>query len=149
MENSLNITNQGMKFNLELKKRITVLRGDSATGKTLMYNAISNRELRDGIEKGGSVYRTYNYKDYIDRGRGFILKDIENLREKVIVIDNSDMVLTDKLINFINYDSHNRYILIGRSLTEIKTTPNGVAEIYFDKDDNEFKLYYKYNSRRW
>lgn len=141
---SLKLTYRKLEFEIELRKRITIIRGDSATGKSLMVKAIEAMEL----EKGESEYVVLNYRDSKTGYTNFV-KMLKDLKGKIIVIDNADIVLDTDMRDFISQDHYNRYIIVGRITRGIKTTPNSLAEIYYDEGDNKFKLSYKYDKKRW
>ena len=57
--------------------------------------------------------RCYNY---LDKSKGY-KGAIKKLKDKLIVIDNADILLDDALRAYISLDDKNQYIIIGRNPT--------------------------------
>lgn len=90
---------------LEFTSRITLVRGDSATGKTYLYQMLEDvRQLEQ--------YRAIKLFNY--RSEDFH-KDLQACRDRFIVIDNADTILTDEDRRFINFESSNQYLLFLRN----------------------------------
>ncbi len=90
---------------LEFTNRITLVRGDSATGKTYLYQMLEDVKLLDQYKD----IRLFNYKtdDFHE-----VLKQCRN---KFIVIDNADVLLDDEDRRFINFEQSNQYMLFLRN----------------------------------
>lgn len=92
-------------FNFKLNGAITVICGDSATGKTLFYNKL----MYEAFSKDNKQYKFINFRDKEDIG-----ELISKWRGKVIIIDNADILIDISLSNKIYRDRSNQYILMGR-----------------------------------
>ena len=132
------------KFSLELKERVVVIKGDSGSGKTLLVKAIKALER---TKVGGDLYRVIDNPLEFNKDEFEYL--IKNYNGKIIVIDNADTSLNKELIEVINSDDKNRYIIIGRALWDLKVTPNGVSEMVYNKENGEFNLYYALYREGW
>lgn len=94
-----------LQYKLEFASRITLVRGDSATGKTYLYQMLEDvRQLEEY-----SAIRLFNYKS-----ENFH-EDLQSCRKKFIVIDNADTILTEKDRKFINFERSNQYLLFLRN----------------------------------
>lgn len=92
-------------YNLCFSSRITLVRGDSATGKTYLYQLLEDVKQ---LEKYRDI-RLFNYKsdDFHDI--------LQICRDKFIVIDNADTILEDEDRKFINFEKSNQYLLFLRN----------------------------------
>lgn len=92
-------------FNFKLNGAITVICGDSATGKALFYNKL----MYEALSKNNEQYKFINFKD-----KANIDLLLNNFKNKVIIIDNADILIDINLSNKIYRDRSNQYILLGR-----------------------------------
>lgn len=90
---------------LDFHDRITLVRGDSATGKTYLYQMLE--DLR--MTKEYQAIKLFNYKteDFHE--------NLKRCRDRFVVIDNADLLLDDEDRRFINFDSSNQYMLFARN----------------------------------
>ncbi len=92
-------------YHLELEDRITLVRGDSATGKTYLYELLEDLKLTDDY----SAIKLFNYKS------DDFHMELKSCRNKFIVIDNADIILNDEDRKFINFEKSNQYMLFMRN----------------------------------
>ena len=81
-------------YDLEFDDRITLVGGDSGTGKTVLYEMLEDIRLTD-------VYRAiklFNYKS------DDFSESIRQCRDRFIVVDNADTLIDDDVRRFINFD---------------------------------------------
>lgn len=90
---------------LNFYDRITLVRGDSAVGKTYLYQMLE--DLR--MTKEYQAIKLFNYKteDFHE--------NLKKCRDRFVVIDNADLLLDDEDRRFINFDSSNQYMLFARN----------------------------------
>ena len=90
---------------LDFYDRITLVRGDSATGKTYLYQMLE--DLR--MTKEYQAIKLFNYKteDFHE--------NLKRCRDRFVVIDNADLLLDDEDRRFINFDCSNQYMLFARN----------------------------------
>jgi predicted ATPase len=92
-------------YSLEFGSRITLVRGDSATGKTYLYQMLEDLKLLSEY----SAIKLFNYKS-----EDFHSK-LRECRNRFIVIDNADILLEEQDRNFINFEKSNQYLLFLRN----------------------------------
>lgn len=90
---------------LEFFDRITLVRGDSATGKTYLYQILDDLRLTPKY----NAIKLYNYKT-----ENFH-ESLKSCRDKFIVIDNGDLLLDQEDRRFINFECSNQYMLFLRN----------------------------------
>ena len=88
-----NITFKAAPFSYDLTfdDRITLVGGDSGTGKTVLYEMLEDIRLTD---------------EY---------KAIKQCRDSFIVVDNADCMINDDVRRFINFELSNQYMLFLRN----------------------------------
>ena len=92
-------------YYLTFTSRLTLVRGDSATGKTYLYQLLEDLRL---IDKYNAI-KLFNYKsDDFHNG-------LAACRDKFIVIDNADTILNEEDKKFINFEKSNQYLLFLRN----------------------------------
>ncbi len=107
------------RVDFTFKKNITILMGDSGTGKTAAFSFI--RECMAINPK----LLCLNYLDYQKN-----IKDIICQAEgKLIVIDNADILLDDEIRKYISVDDKNQYLIIGRNPKNLFATKENLYEL--------------------
>lgn len=90
---------------LEFADRITLVRGDSAAGKTYLYQMLEDlRMTREYQAIKLFNYKTENFHD-----------NLKKCKDRFVVIDNADLLLNDADRSFINFDCSNQYMLFARN----------------------------------
>lgn len=115
-------------FEFSIKRNITVIKGDSATGKTTLLH-ILYEHLRSGRQSGYSVSTNAQYYVYIRDEVGRDWKDsLYPLKNTVIFIEeNNDFVFSEEFASFVR-ESGNYFVLVTRS--PLKMLPYSIHEIY-------------------
>lgn len=90
---------------LEFADRITLVRGDSATGKTYLYQMLEDLRMTEEYQ----AIKLFNYKTEDFHG------ELKKCRGRFVVIDNADLILDDMDRRFINFDASNQYLLFARN----------------------------------
>lgn len=98
---------------------ITILTGDSGTGKTLVFSFI--RECMAVNPKLLCI----NYLDY----QSDIRDMISRADGKLVVIDNADILLDDDTRKYISLDDTNQYLIIGRNPKNLFATKENLFEL--------------------
>ena len=125
----------------ELRPPITIIQGDSSTGKTLFYQWLDAwRRLPENKEKYANVV-LLNHSSEIN--------DILGKVGKLFVIDNADILLCDTpdVVEHISLDYDNQYVIICRRPYNFGMSPNHYATIV--ESDNKFTLSYEFNVDGW
>lgn len=102
-----NIHFQAAPFSYELsfEDRITLVGGDSGTGKTVLYEMLEDLKLTDAYH----TIKLFNYKSEN------LLENLKKCRNNFIVIDNADILMNDDIRRFINFEFSNQYMLFLRN----------------------------------
>lgn len=104
-------------YKLEFDDRITLVRGDSATGKTYLYQMLEDLRMTDEYQR----IKLFNYKS-----DDFHL-ELKKCREKFIVIDNADTILEDQDRRFVNFEKSNQYMLFLRNCDGLNLSAESFA----------------------
>lgn len=109
---------------------ITLLMGDSGTGKSASYSYI-----KECMSMNPDIL-CINYLEY--------QKDIgEMIRAatgKLIVIDNADVLLDDGIRKYIALDDKNQYLIIGRNPKNLFATKDNLYELVSEKKGDQTVL---------
>lgn len=119
-------------FVLDFKftNNITILMGDSGTGKTASYSFIKEcMALNHDIV-------CLNYLDY-QKNIGDIIRNTE---KKLIVIDNADILLDDDTRKYVALDDKNQYLIIGRNPKNLFATKENLFELVSEKQGEQTVL---------
>ena len=115
-------------FEFTLRRNITIIKGDSATGKTTLLHMLYEY-LRTGKESGYSVSADGAYYVYLRQEVGRDWKDaLYPLTNTIIFIEeNNNFVFSKEFAIFVK-ESGNYFVLINRS--PLKMLPYSIHEIY-------------------
>ena len=92
-------------YNLKLYDRITLVRGDSATGKTYLYQILEDIRMMPEY----NAIRLFNYKTEEFH------ENLKRCRDNFIVIDNGDILLDADDRRFINFETSKKNLLFIRN----------------------------------
>lgn len=119
-------------FVLDFKftNNITILTGDSGTGKTASFSFIKEcMALNPDI-------LCLNYLDYQKN----ICDILRNAEKKLIVIDNADILLDEAARKYIALDNKNQYLIIGRNPKNLLATRENLFELVSEKQGEQTVL---------
>lgn len=106
---------------------ITILTGDSGTGKTTSFSFIKEcMALSPDI-------MCLNYLDF----QRDIASMIKSAKRKLIVIDNADVLLDDDIRKYIAVDDKNQYLIIGRNPKDLFVTKENLFELVSEKQGEQ------------
>lgn len=109
---------------------ITVLTGDSGTGKTAVFSFI-----KECMAVNPKIL-CLNYLDYQKN-----IKNIISMTEgKLIVIDNADILLDDDTRKYISLDDKNQYLIIGKNPKNLFITKENLFELVSEKIGEQTKM---------
>lgn len=102
-----NITFKADPFSYDLMfdDRITLVGGDSGTGKTVLYEILEDLRLTDQYK----AIKLFNYKS------DNLLEAVKQCRNNFVVIDNADILINDEIRRFVNFEFSNQYMLFLRN----------------------------------
>ena len=111
---------------------ITILTGLSAVGKTAAYSFI-----RECMAVNPKIV-CLNYLDYQKNVKEILMQ----IKDKLIVIDNADILLDDETRKYISLDGNNQYLIIGRNPKNLFTTKDNLFELVSETTDEvtEFRI---------
>lgn len=101
-------------YSLKFDDRITLVRGDSATGKTYLYQMLEDLKMT----KEYRAIKLFNYKTEEFHN------SLTNCRKNFIVIDNADILLDEEDKRFINFEFSNQYMLFLRNCDGLNLSSN-------------------------
>ena len=97
-------------YNLEFDDRITLVGGDSGTGKTFLYGLLKDIRLTEEY----NAIKLFNYKS------DDFLEAIKQCRNNFIVIDNADCLINDDVRRFINFEISDRRVFQNRTYADFQ-----------------------------
>jgi Holliday junction resolvasome RuvABC ATP-dependent DNA helicase subunit len=106
---------------------ITILTGDSGTGKTASFSFI-----QECMAVNPNIL-CLNYLDYQKDIAGII----KSAEKKLIVIDNADVILSDEVRKHIALDDKNQYLIIGRNPKNLFATKENLFELVSEKQGEQ------------
>ena len=106
-------------INFIFTNNITILTGDSASGKSASFSFI-----KECMAINPDIL-CLNYLDYQKNIKEIISQE----KGKLIVIDNADILLDDVTRKYISLDSNNQYLIIGRNPKNLFATKENLFEL--------------------
>ena len=130
--NHFSTTHTSFVVDFYFTNNITILTGDSGTGKTASFSFI-----KECMALNPEIV-CFNYLDY-QKDIGAIIKSTER---KLIVIDNADVLLNDEIRKYIAVDDKNQYLIIGRNTKNLFATRENLFELVSKKQGEQtiFKI---------
>ena len=121
-----NITFKADPFSYELvfDDRITLVGGDSGTGKTVLYEMLEDLRLTDKYKE----IKLFNYKS------DDLLESMKQCRDRFIVIDNADILIDDEVRRFINFEFSNQYMLFLRNCDGLNVSDKSFKVLKLDNN---------------
>ena len=121
-----NITFKADPFSYDLMfdDRITLVGGDSGTGKTVLYEILEDLRLTDQYK----AIKLFNYKS------DNLLEAVKQCRDNFIVIDNADILIDDDIRRFINFESSNQYMLFLRNCDGLNVSDKSFKVLKLDNN---------------
>lgn len=115
-------------FDFTIRRNITVIKGDSATGKTTLLRMLYEY-LRVGRESGYSVAASVPYYVYLRKEVGRSWEEaLDSVKDSVIFIEeNNDFVFSKKFAEYVK-TSGNYFVFVNR--TPLHMLPYSIHEIY-------------------
>lgn len=118
--------------NFTFKNNITILMGDSGTGKTAAFSFI-----KECMAMNPRIL-CLDYFDYQKNIKEILCKT----NGKLIVVDNADILLDDDTRKYVSQDDENQYLLIGRNPKNLFATKENLFELVSKKvgEQTEFMI---------
>ena len=115
----INTTHTSFIIDLHFDYNVTFITGDSGVGKSALYSFIEELAAND------KRIRCFNYLDQKKNYKA----SIKNSKDKLFVIDNEDILLDDKMRQYIAFDAQNQYVIIGRNPTGLMLELDEIYEL--------------------
>lgn len=126
------IQNKKIKFDFEIRRNITILRGDSATGKTTLVEMIQEYEEL-GSDSGITLQCERNCA--VLSGRQWE-KQLAGLSQSIVFVDEGNAFTASKEFAAAIQKTDNYYVLVTRE--SLETLPYSVTEIYGIRTSKHF-----------
>lgn len=111
-------------YDLTFDDRITLVGGDSATGKTVLYEMLGDLKLTDEYK----AIKLFNYKS------DNLLESIKQCKDNFIVIDNADILVNDDVRKFINFEFSNQYMMFLRNCDGLNVSDKSFKVLKLDRN---------------
>lgn len=123
-KHNIKVGNQKVQFNFDLLRNITVIRGDSATGKTTLIGMLSDYEA---LGKQSGVTVKCDKPCRVLTGNDWEIR-LENIKDSIVFIDEGNKFIKSEDFARAVRSSDNYYVLITRE--NLYNLPYSVEEIY-------------------
>ena len=111
----------GIDFDLHFLDNLTLIKGYSGLGKTMLFKAIEKDAM---ISKNNILCLNYD-----DINSGNIKYTLENVKGKIIFIDNADITLTIEQRCKVSMDSDNQYIIFTHNTHGYNPNKNSITRL--------------------
>lgn len=118
------VQNKKIKYDFEIKRNLTVIQGDSATGKTTLVEMIQEY-YENGDDSGISVVADRTCA--VIEGRGW-KGQLSELSKCIIFIDEGNRFVSSREFAEVIRETDNYYVIVTRE--SLETLPYSVSEIY-------------------
>ena len=135
------IDTNSTRYSLKLRGNKTIIMGASASGKSLLCT-----RLHDIIMDRNTGLKPYEANNVFVVNEDNINK-LKSIKNKLIIIDRADLLLNKNMIDYINHDSNNRYLIFARKPLGINLSPNYFGRLI--KNDNTIEIEYEFNEKGW
>ena len=111
-------------YDLVFEDRITLVGGDSGTGKTVLYEILE--DLKQIEEYNAIILFNYKTED--------LLEKLKKCRNNFVVIDNADILIDDEIRSFINFEFSNQYMLFLRNCDGLNVSDQSFKVMKFENN---------------
>ena len=129
---SVTVKNNVLQYQFEIRRNITIIKGDSATGKTTLVDMI--REYDQNGEQSG-ITLTCQKKCVVLEGRQWKVL-LENIHDSIVFIDEGNKFITTDEFSTAIKQSDNYYVIVTRE--GLPNLPYSVEEIYGIKNSGKY-----------
>lgn len=111
-------------YDLVFEDRITLVGGDSGTGKTVLYDMLEDLKQTEEY----NAIKLFNYKSED------VLEKLKQCRNNFVVIDNADILMDDEVRRFINFEFSNQYMLFLRNCDGLNVSDKSFKVMKFESN---------------
>lgn len=130
---SITVQNKRIRYQFEVRRNITVIRGDSATGKTTLIDMI--REYYEEGEESGIFLHSDKECVVVSSNRRW-KQELLGIKDSIVFIDEGNkFVFGQEFASYIK-DTDNYYVIVTRE--GIPTLPYSVKEIYGIRNSGKY-----------
>lgn len=126
------VQNRYLKYEFEIRRNITIIRGDSATGKTTLVNMIREHAL-NGEDSGVSI--SCDCPCRVVEGNTW-QEQLEHIEDSLVFVDEGNRFIASREFARAVQKGDNYYILITRE--GLEALPYSVREIYGIKSSGKY-----------
>ncbi len=143
-EHKILIYSKRVKFEFVVRRNITILKGDSATGKTTLVNMIRDYN-NNGVDSG--ITLTCDKKCEVLSGNRW-KTDLATINDSIVFIDEGNKFVASEEFAKRAKDSDNYYVIISRE--NFPMIPYSINEIYGLKESGKYtNIKQVYNESYW
>jgi len=135
-------TDKGWDYDILLRNKITVIDGDSGNGKSVLARAMQSHFVFNKMKAELLDYNAYENTEKVT-------KTITSYADTLIIIDNADCILNGDIVDLINNDINNFYVVFGRKSWGLSATPSHFAELEQDSTTKKIALKYSCDVENW
>ena len=126
------IKNNVLRYQFEIRRNITIIKGDSATGKTTLIDMV--REYFENGEQSGVSLQCDKTCIVLEGRQWKVL--LENIHDSIVFIDEGNLFITTDEISSAVKKSDNYYVIVTRE--GLPNLPYSVDEIYGIKSSGKY-----------
>ena len=129
---SITVKNNVLQYKFEIRRNITIIRGDSATGKTTLVDMI--REYYENGEQSGVTLQCDKQCVVLEGRQWKVL--LENIQDSIVFIDEGNAFVASREFAEEVKRSDNYFVIVTRE--SFATLPYSVEEIYGIKSSGKY-----------
>jgi hypothetical protein len=126
------IGNNVLRYKFEIRRNITIIKGDSATGKTTLVDMV--REYYENGKQSGIELQCDKTCVVLEGRRWKVL--LEDIHDSIVFIDEGNLFITTDEFSSALKESDNYYVIVTRE--SLPNLPYSVEEIYGIKNSGKY-----------
>lgn len=127
------VQNRYLKYEFDIRRNITIIQGDSATGKTTLVSLIREYML-DGVESGVTISCECECK--VVEGNRTWQNQLAAIKDSIVFIDEGNSFIASKDFAREVQKGENYFVLVTRE--GLESLPYSVTEIYGIKSSGKY-----------
>ena len=131
-KHSITVKNNVLQYKFEIRRNITIIKGDSATGKTTLVDMI--REYYENGEQSGIILQC-DKTCVVLEGRQWKLL-LDHIKDSIVFIDEGNSFVSSREFADAVKHSDNYFVIVTRE--SLPTLPYSVDEIYGIKSSGKY-----------
>lgn len=126
------VQNKRIRYDFEIRRNLTIIKGDSATGKTVLIDLI-REYYQNGLDSG--VELSCEKECIVLEGRNWQIL-LGTIRDSIVFIDEGNDFVSSKEFAAAIQKSDNYYVIVTRE--SLPTLPYSIEEIYGIRDSGKY-----------